>query len=71
MQAFRIAAAVAVSLAASLAFADQRGAKPAPPKPPAAPQFFTTPLTLDDMRNKAKDHRIEPATAAPAAVRTQ
>src|SRR5687767_11817007 len=32
--------------------AGQRGAKPAPAKPPAAPQFFTTPLTLDDMRNK-------------------
>lgn len=31
--------------------AEQRGAKPAPPKP-AAPQFFTTPLTLDQMRNK-------------------
>jgi peptidyl-prolyl cis-trans isomerase B (cyclophilin B) len=27
-------------------------AKPAPPKPPAVPQFFTTPLTLDEMRNK-------------------
>ena len=31
--------------------ADQRGAKPAPAKP-AAPQFFTTPLTLDQMRHK-------------------
>src|SRR5262245_8146386 len=31
--------------------ADQRGAKPAPAKP-AAPQFFTTPLSLDEMRNK-------------------
>lgn len=31
--------------------AEQRGAKPALPKP-AAPQFFTTPLTLDQMRNK-------------------
>ena len=31
--------------------AAQRGAKPAPPKP-AAPQFFTTPLTLDQMRSK-------------------
>lgn len=30
---------------------DQRGAKPAPAKP-AVPQFFTTPLTLDEMRNK-------------------
>ena len=32
--------------------ADQRGAKPVPAKPPAPPQFFTTPLTIDDMRNK-------------------
>jgi peptidyl-prolyl cis-trans isomerase B (cyclophilin B) len=34
--------------------AGQRGAKPAPSKPvaPAAPQFFTTPLTLDQMRDK-------------------
>ena len=31
--------------------ADQRGAKPAPAKP-AGPQFFTTPLSLDEMRNK-------------------
>jgi peptidyl-prolyl cis-trans isomerase B (cyclophilin B) len=29
----------------------QRGAKPAPAKP-AGPQFFTTPLTVDQMRNK-------------------
>ena len=38
-------------LLAITAQADQRGAKPAPQKP-AAPQFFTTPLTLDQVRNK-------------------
>jgi peptidyl-prolyl cis-trans isomerase B (cyclophilin B) len=43
--------AVALLLLTTAAFADQRGAKPAPAKP-AAPQFFTTPLTLEQMRNK-------------------
>ena len=43
--------AVALLLLTGLAHADQRGGKPAPPKP-AAPQFFTTPLTLDEMHNK-------------------
>src|SRR5918996_6592623 len=43
--------AVVALLLAGPAQADQRAAKPAPPKP-AAPQFFTTPLTLDQMRNK-------------------
>ena len=43
--------AVALLLVATIAQAEQRGAKPAPPKP-AGPQFFTTPLTLDQMRNK-------------------
>ena len=58
--------AVLVMTAAAAASADQRGAsprspelsqaparqaKPAPPKP-ATPQFFTTPLTLEQMRNK-------------------
>src|SRR4029453_2636392 len=38
-------------LVTASASADQRGQKPAPPQP-AAPQFFTTPLTLDQMRNK-------------------
>lgn len=42
------AALLVVSVSAS---AEQRGAKPAPAKP-APPQFFTTPLTLDQMRNK-------------------
>src|SRR5262245_23082194 len=33
--------------------AGQQGAKPKPaPAKPAAPQFFTTPLSLDEMRNK-------------------
>ncbi len=32
--------------------AEQRGAKPPAAKPPAPPQFFTTPLSLDEMRNK-------------------
>jgi peptidyl-prolyl cis-trans isomerase B (cyclophilin B) len=44
-------AAVALLLVTASASADQRGQKPAPPQP-AAPQFFTTPLTLDQMRNK-------------------
>jgi peptidyl-prolyl cis-trans isomerase B (cyclophilin B) len=50
MTGFRLAAAALLLLATS-AQAEQRGAKPAPQKP-AAPQFFTTPLTLDQMRNK-------------------
>ena len=50
MTAFRLAAAALLVFAAS-AFAEQRGAKPAAPKP-TGPQFFTTPLTLDEMRNK-------------------
>jgi peptidyl-prolyl cis-trans isomerase B (cyclophilin B) len=37
-------------------YADQRGTKPAPAQPaaakPAAPQFFTTPLSVEQMRNK-------------------
>ena len=64
MRAFQLAAAVLLLTTSTLA--DQRGsslrspesqgaaarqAKPVPPKP-AAPQFFTTPLTLDQMRNK-------------------
>ena len=66
MRSFLIAAVLTVAAAASLS-ADQRGArlrspefsqaparqaKPAPPKPPAIPQFFTTPLTVEQMRNK-------------------
>ena len=50
MMVLRLAAAAALMLTVST-HAEQRGAKPAPPKP-AAPQFFTTPLTLDQMRNK-------------------
>jgi peptidyl-prolyl cis-trans isomerase B (cyclophilin B) len=50
MTALRFAAAALVVFATS-ALAEQRGAKPAAPKP-AGPQFFTTPLTLDEMRNK-------------------
>ncbi len=64
MRALQLAAAVLLLTTSTLA--DQRGsslrspesqgatarqAKPAPPKP-ATPQFFTTPLTLDQMRNK-------------------
>jgi len=44
-------AAVALFLVTASASAGQRGQKPAPPQP-AAPQFFTTPLTLEQMRNK-------------------
>jgi len=50
MTAFRLAAAALLVFATS-ALGGQRGAKPAPPKP-AGPQFFTAPLTLDEMRNK-------------------
>ena len=50
MNAFPFAVVAVLLLTASV-HADQRGAKPAPAKP-AAPQFFTTPLTLDQMRNK-------------------
>jgi peptidyl-prolyl cis-trans isomerase B (cyclophilin B) len=45
MTSFRLATVALLVCATSVA-ADQRGAKP------AAPQFFTTPLTLDQMRNK-------------------
>ena len=50
MRGLSLAAAALLVVSAS-ASAEQRGAKPAPAKP-AAPQFFTTPLTLDQMRNK-------------------
>src|SRR5688572_4551390 len=54
MFVFRLAAVVL--LLTTSAFADQRGGKPLPAKPaaakPAAPQFFTTPLTVVEMRNK-------------------
>jgi peptidyl-prolyl cis-trans isomerase B (cyclophilin B) len=49
MTTFRFAL-VALLMVAGSAYA-QRGAKPAPAKP-AGPQFFTTPLTVDQMRNK-------------------
>ena len=49
MSMFRLAAALL--LLTTSAQADQRGAKPSQAKP-AAPQFFTTPLALDQMRNK-------------------
>jgi peptidyl-prolyl cis-trans isomerase B (cyclophilin B) len=57
MTLLRFAAAAAVVLTASSSiYADQRGTKPAPAQPaapkPAAPQFFTTPLTVEQMRNK-------------------
>ena len=43
--------ATALLLVTASASAGQRGQKPASPQP-ASPQFFTTPLTLDQMRNK-------------------
>jgi peptidyl-prolyl cis-trans isomerase B (cyclophilin B) len=49
MRIFRLAAAVLLVLAASAQGGQQ--AKPLPSKP-TGPQFFTTPLTLDQMRNK-------------------
>jgi cyclophilin family peptidyl-prolyl cis-trans isomerase len=49
MTAFRFAVAALLAFATS-AHAEQRGVKP--PPTPAAPQFFTTPSTLDQMRNK-------------------
>ncbi len=53
MRVFRGATAIVLlSFAMASGAAAQRGAKPAPARPPAAPQFFTTPLSLDDMRNK-------------------
>jgi peptidyl-prolyl cis-trans isomerase B (cyclophilin B) len=57
MTVLRFASAVAaVVLTASSSYADQRGTKPAPAQAaaakPAAPQFFTTPLTVEQMRNK-------------------
>jgi cyclophilin family peptidyl-prolyl cis-trans isomerase len=53
MRAFRTAAALLfIAVAVHQLQAGQRGAKPAPAKPPAGPQFFTTTLTLDEMRNK-------------------
>ena len=53
MSVFRHAATAALVFCAMHAGmqADQRGAKPVPPKP-TGPQFFTTPLSLDEMRNK-------------------
>jgi peptidyl-prolyl cis-trans isomerase B (cyclophilin B) len=50
MKVLRVAVAVLLVLSAS-AWADQRGAKPAPAKP-AGPQYFTAALTLDEMRGK-------------------
>ncbi len=57
MRVFRPAAATVLLAFAMLSGASQAGQqgakpKPAPAKPPAAPQFFTTPLSVDDMRNK-------------------
>ena len=55
MTAFRLTLVVLLLMTGASAQA-QRGAKPAPAKPapakPAGPQFFTTPLTADQMRNK-------------------
>ena len=42
----------ALLLFAGIAGAEQRGRKPVATKPPAAPQFFTTPLALDQMAGK-------------------
>lgn len=50
MTVLRAVAAMLVLLTAH-AGADQRGTKPSA-KPPAGPQFFTTPLTLDQMKGK-------------------
>jgi len=52
MKRFRTAVALALVLTQHAAVHGQRGAKPASPKPPAAPQFFSTPLTLDQMKDK-------------------
>jgi peptidyl-prolyl cis-trans isomerase B (cyclophilin B) len=49
MRGLQLAAAALLIVTASASA--QRGTKPAPPKP-AAPQFFTTPLTVDQMRGK-------------------
>lgn len=52
MHAVRLAVAfVVICSAPFVARAEQRGQKPAPPKP-ASPQFFTTPLSVEQMRNK-------------------
>jgi peptidyl-prolyl cis-trans isomerase B (cyclophilin B) len=50
MIAFRLAALGVIVMVSTHAHGGQRAAKPAPAKP-AGPQFFTTPLTLDQMRN--------------------
>ena len=44
--------ALAFLLLTTSAHADQRGSKPPAPAKTAAPQFFSTPLTIDQMRNK-------------------
>ena len=52
MSAFRVATLLVIVFTAPI-LGDQRGAPPKPvPQKPATPQFFTTPLTLDEMRNK-------------------
>jgi peptidyl-prolyl cis-trans isomerase B (cyclophilin B) len=51
MSTSRAAAALIACLAAASASADQRGGKPTPPAKPT-PTFFTTSLTLDEMRHK-------------------
>lgn len=60
MTRFCFAAAALLLFTTSIA-AGQRGAKPAPPKP-AGPQFFTTPLTLDQMRNKQAEVETDVGT---------
>ena len=54
MSTLRAAAALILCVAAASASANQRGLKPKPAAPakPAVPTPFTTPLTLDQMRNK-------------------
>jgi cyclophilin family peptidyl-prolyl cis-trans isomerase len=51
MRMLRLVAAT-LFLLTSFAAAEQRGSKPATPKPPEAPKFFTTPLTLEQMKGK-------------------
>ena len=52
MRLIQPAVVLLVLLATTFVADAQRGAKPAPPKPPAGPQFFTTTLTLAEMSGK-------------------
>ena len=76
MRAFRTAAALLfIAAAVHQLQAGQRGAKPAPAKPPAAPQFFTT--TADARRDakqagrrrdRSRDDRHRPACRKPRPI---